>query len=112
MNIVLVDDEEMIVDMFTQLLEPVHDIRSTSSSVEALGMIEKQRPDLLITDYNMPEMDGSELAKAAINTHRIPVIMMTGNVNVTSDSDMIKVMYKPVNYREFLKTITEMGMMK
>jgi len=106
----MVDDSEDIVDIFTELLSMTHAVRSTYSSTEALEMLVSEKPDVLITDYNMPDLDGGELAKIALESYAIPTIIMTGNVNVYSNNKDIKVMYKPVNYKEFLKNVTEMGM--
>jgi len=51
---------------------------------EALGVIENTRIDLIITDYNMPVMDGLEFTKELKERPKfkdIPVILMTGEVN-------------------------------
>lgn len=46
---------------------------------EALAFIEAERPDLVITDLVMPEMDGLELVSAVVDRYpQIPIILMTG----------------------------------
>ncbi len=49
---------------------------------EALEFAEREKPDLILLDINMPEMDGNETMKrlqANKATTGIPVIMLTGN---------------------------------
>ncbi len=51
---------------------------------EALGVIENTRIDLIMTDYNMPVMDGLEFTKKLKERPKskdIPIILMTGEMN-------------------------------
>ncbi len=66
-RIVLAEDRGMILGALSALLELEGDIevvgRATNGS-EALDLVERERPDILVTDIEMPERSGLEVAKA------------------------------------------------
>ena len=80
-TIVLVDDEEMVLTSLSSflMLETEYIVKTFLSPGEALGFIEGNRVDMVISDYLMPEMDGiSFLAKVREIKPQIPRIMLTG----------------------------------
>jgi diguanylate cyclase (GGDEF)-like protein/PAS domain S-box-containing protein len=65
LRILLVDDDEVILLLLKSLLEKAgHTVVTASNGVEGLGMVEKFMPQLILTDWVMPEMDGIEFCKA------------------------------------------------
>jgi len=80
-KILVVDDEKIIVDLHRKLLERSgYDVIVASNGMEALEKIELEKPDLILTDVSMPEMDGLRLCeqlKKNENTYLIPIIMVT-----------------------------------
>jgi CheY-like chemotaxis protein/anti-sigma regulatory factor (Ser/Thr protein kinase) len=80
-TVLVVDDSRMDQRLVGALLKetPKLEVEYAANGVEALGMIRAQSPDLVITDYLMPEMDGLELLLRIGREHPlIPVILMTG----------------------------------
>ncbi|HEY6822549.1 MAG TPA: response regulator [Burkholderiales bacterium] len=64
MNFYLVDDDPDILAMLTRVLEEAgHRVEASPSSLQALKQIPMSRPDCVITDIMMPEMDGFELTR-------------------------------------------------
>ena len=62
-RILVVDDEPFVCDAVRMMLAfDGHAVETASSGKEALGMFEKGKYDLVITDYAMPHMKGDELA--------------------------------------------------
>lgn len=80
-NILLVDDDPRVLDVVGELLSlDGHTVSRFRSAAEALSWLEGgARPDLIITDLGMPEMDGNSFAKASKQAFPdIPIVMMTG----------------------------------
>jgi CheY-like chemotaxis protein/phosphoribosyl 1,2-cyclic phosphodiesterase len=64
MNFYLVDDDPEILTLLTRVLEEAgHRVESAPSSLAALKQIPLSRPDCVITDIMMPDMDGFELTR-------------------------------------------------
>jgi two-component system response regulator DesR len=64
-RVVLAEDQAMVLGALAALLEIEGDIQVVGrahSGLEALTLVERQRPDVLLTDIEMPEMTGLELA--------------------------------------------------
>lgn len=84
-TILVVDDEtdnlEIVTDYLTQA-DAEYKILQAKNGAIALKIAEKVIPDLVLTDWNMPVMDGLELTKALKKNEalaQIPVVMQTAN---------------------------------
>ena len=78
-KVLLIDDNPMILGMLSQALEKFANLETASDSAEGLLKIVESPPDLLITDYQMPGMDGRQLVeklKDRAATARLPIILM------------------------------------
>jgi CheY-like chemotaxis protein len=88
-RILVVDDEPLVCDAVKMMLDfDGHLVETASSGKDALAMLEKTQFDLVITDFEMPEMKGDELA-AAIKA-RAPnqrVVMITAYAEMLQASD-------------------------
>jgi two-component system, chemotaxis family, chemotaxis protein CheY len=65
-------------------------VREAGNGVEAVEAVERQLPDLMVVDINMPEMNGLELIQALRRTHPaddLPIVVITTE---GSDSDIRK----------------------
>ncbi len=89
-NILIVDDQpenlQAISEFFAENNLPYNIIKSLNG-YDALKLTEKKVPDLIITDWEMPGMDGIEFIKqlrTKSQTVNVPIIMCTG-VMITSD---------------------------
>jgi len=82
-NILVADDDEMYLNILQTVLE-AEDYRVTKANdgAQALTLMARTRPDLILLDLNMPGMGGIEVIKKA-KLHEplknIPIIMLTGN---------------------------------
>jgi CheY-like chemotaxis protein len=78
----IVDDSMLIRHTVCRFLEERgFSVESASNGQEALEALERMHPDIIITDMQMPKMDGGELIDALKNhpkTATIPVIVLAG----------------------------------
>lgn len=78
-TLLIVDDETGIVDMIKSYFEPEYDILTAYSGREALEKV-SARPDLILLDINMPEMDGLEVCRQIREYVNCPVLFLTARI--------------------------------
>lgn len=78
-RILVVDDEPFVCDAVKMMLAfDGHDVVTANNGKEALGLFDKDKFDLVITDFAMPGMKGDELAAAVkARSPSQPVVMIT-----------------------------------
>ncbi len=107
-NILIVDDDTAIRDAMHEFIQMSGYVSHTAESAEdALGIIEAQPIDVVITDILLPGMDGLELTDRIKQTHDIDVIVMTGYSGDYSYEEAISkgasdFVFKPVRFEELL----------
>ena len=91
-NILIVDDEEFILTSTQRLLEKSgYSCQTATSGKEALELLQKEKFDLVISDINMPEMDGLELMKKSKELFpNLHFIITTGHITEYSFGDIIE----------------------
>jgi two-component system, chemotaxis family, protein-glutamate methylesterase/glutaminase len=83
-RVLLVDDSPLDLAILQRIIDPMDgvDIVATASSGrEALELIARHLPDVVCTDYMMPEMDGLELTKQIMATHPTPILAVSSVVD-------------------------------
>ena len=80
MTILVVDDDPMLLALLRDFLRQYgHDVETATDGAEALRQMAACRPHLVISDIEMPGMNGLALLKAILVRYPwIPVLMMTG----------------------------------
>lgn len=77
-RILVVDDEYQITRVLKRSLQAHrYDVRTASNGESALDLFHDFHPDLLITDLQMPEMNGIELCRAIRKLSEIPIIVLS-----------------------------------
>lgn len=102
--VMLVDDDPAIVDALEMLLDMSgFAICSAATGEAALALLRDGRwPDVMVTDFRMPDMEGVTLIRQAreIVARPLPVILLTGEVTLTSadlpDLTDCRILHKPV----------------
>ncbi len=83
-TIMVVDDHQDLVDILRMTLESKgFNVRCAYSGKDLFAGLDEHKPDLIILDIMMPEMDGLEVLtrlKGSLGTSSIPVILLTAKV--------------------------------
>jgi CheY-like chemotaxis protein len=85
-KILLVDDNPMILGMLRGALTPLASVTTSNDSADALLKAVDDPPDLLVSDYSMPGMDGQQLVeklKSRPKTAGISVILLASKADIT-----------------------------
>src|SRR5471030_1609892 len=85
-TIMIVDDTEINIDILVEALNDDYELIVAINGLEAIELIEEQKPDLILLDIMMPEMDGYEVLKRLkenLDLEPIPVILLSA----ITDSD-------------------------
>jgi DNA-binding NtrC family response regulator len=91
-RILLVDDEPDMLENCSRILSRQgHTCMTAANGREALAILERERPDLMVTDLKMPEMDGMALLRHAHELDpTLPVIMLTAFATIESAVAAVK----------------------
>jgi DNA-binding response OmpR family regulator len=81
-SVLVVDDEARLVSLVRGYLEQEgYTVFSATNGREALFVAREQRPDLIVLDLMMPEMDGWEFIRQHHKEHNSPIIMLTARID-------------------------------
>ena len=77
-RILVVDDDRQITRMLrTSLQSSGYTVVIANDGMEGFNLFQSERPDLIITDLAMPEMDGQELTEAVRRVANTPIIVLS-----------------------------------
>jgi len=80
-KIFIVDDEPQIVKVLKAYLEKAgYQVVTADDGKNALGIFQREKPDFLILDLNLPGLDGLEVCKSIRRDSNIPILMLTARV--------------------------------
>src|ERR1700733_4834217 len=86
-KILIVDDETQITRVLkTALSTQGYSLRIAANGVEGMQAVHEWRPDLVITDVSMPEMNGVELCREIRTVSQVPIIVLS-----VRNQDQVKV---------------------
>ena len=114
-RIMVVDDDAMIRKMLREVLVQrcSYIVEEASNGIEACIRIGSSRPDLLIMDLFMPEMNGIEVCRVLKNDpvlSDMKIMIITGHeghplIGDISEFGFIDTLYKPFNLEDFVKRV-------
>ena len=87
-KILIVDDEKMMLKMATHILIKNYKIIGATSGAEAIELFKKERPDMVLSDLLMPEMDGYTLHHElqSVSDEPVPIMFMTADESDEAES--------------------------
>lgn len=114
-KILIVDDTPLMLRNFKAMLEHTYDVILATSGRQALNTIPQEEPDLILLDYEMPEMNGKEVFEAILDDEdmrHIPVVFLTSvserkTVFSILQSKPAGYIIKPVDQEKLLNTVQE-----
>ena len=110
-TILLVEDEYATLEVLTLLFERAgYQVLTASDGEEGLVRLHERRPDIVLTDFWMPRLDGGEFCQRMQEDERwrgIPVIMMTAAHGPKTPvfPGVVAVFAKPLLFDELLSTV-------
>ena len=119
--VLIVDDNAQNLELLQAYLEEIDcDTIPAYDGLQALELVAKRKPDLVLLDIMMPQMSGFEVCrrlKKDPNTQDIPIIMVTalsefGDIERGIDSGTDDFVSKPVNRLELLARVKTMLKLK
>lgn len=113
-NILIVDDEEMITTLIKSLLNREGNIDVANNGVEALNYLEKKFYKLVISDIDLPKMDGLSFYKKSVAkfpTLRKRFLFMSGDLSPERkaffDENHLKYLSKPMKIKVLREAASE-----
>ncbi len=115
-TILVADDESHILHVVSlKLRNAGYRVLTASDGQEALELAVQEQPDLLITDYHMPQLSGLELCrrlKQDASIRPIPAIMLTARgyhlePQDTEESGILQLISKPFSPRHLLVAVED-----
>jgi DNA-binding NtrC family response regulator len=90
-KILIVDDEPSIRNSLKLILQSQFEVSTARDGEEAIGLAERDRPDIVLLDMTLPKMDGLEVMKRLKERAAgVPVIMLTAASSVRTAVHAIK----------------------
>lgn len=88
-------------------------LEDVPDAVSALAVIDNVKPDLIITDYKMPVLNGLEFLKTIRGgeSYRVvPVIFLTAKMDIEADVNdpFVKILHKPFSFAVLINCISTM----
>jgi chemotaxis response regulator CheB len=94
-KVLLVEDSPVAIGLYKKLLESSPEIQVVGTAFDgnqALIMISSLKPQVVITDLQMPGMDGYELIKQAMAKYPVPILVLSNAVQKEDIDNYFKVL--------------------
>ena len=110
------DDSHIVLAVSLKLSRAGFDVKTARDGQEAWEEIARQAPDLVLTDCQMPRMDGLELSRRLREspaTREIPIFMLTAKgmeldaAELRENLGINRVIMKPFSPRDLLRAVEE-----
>jgi len=91
---VVVDDDPLINELLEAMLHrPEYDVTSVVNGLDAIEIVRREQPDIVVLDLMLPRVDGFDVLeqlRADPATHDVPVIVLTGKVLSDGEWERLK----------------------
>ncbi len=114
-KVLLVDDAPDVREMISDFLKMEgYQVVTASNGLEALQVLEKEKPEAAIVDIEMPEMNGLEFSKKVLSQNpNFPIVIISAYVEKYSMDYISKIgiktiLRKPINLNELAQSIRDL----
>ena len=114
-RVLVIDDDEMTRTLVTRMLTGEgHQVEAAVDGAEGLRLFGKRPPDVVLTDINMPGLDGHEVIAAIRVLHTdVPIIAISGGGAIAKDELLLKasalgaveIIMKPFEFRQLVGAV-------
>jgi CheY-like chemotaxis protein len=108
LKVLIVDDEKELLYIMKSILGDLYDVDTASNGIEALHILEDNQYDLIITDINMPRMDGNALIKNIRERNILTDIIVISGNSVHLPNEVKAKFQKPLDVVKLIKKINEL----
>ena len=115
-RIVIIDDDLDMLQLMKTMLGQAYEVSGTPDPTQAVDLVQHIRPDLILLDLMMPDIDGWTLYKAIREnelTQHIPVIIVTAKTNALDKVLGLQIAHvdgylnKPFSHAELLGSVNK-----
>ena len=112
-TIIAVDDSNLNLTIYKKILKPLYDIYTVSSATKMFKMMEHVKPDLILLDVEMPDINGYETARMLKEQdafREIPIIFLTARNDPVSQKIGLNLgaadyIFKPIDGSQLIERI-------
>ncbi len=114
-RVLVIDDDEITRTLVTRMLTGEgHQVEEAVDGAEGLRLFGKRPPDVVLTDINMPGLDGHEVIAAIRVLHTdVPIIAISGGGAIAKDELLLKasalgaveIIMKPFEFRQLVGAV-------
>lgn len=114
-NILIIDDNALVLRNMKVLLDDKYSVSVAASATQAYMAMEKRKPDVILLDYEMPEINGKDLyikIKKDEEYKDIPIVFLTSAADANVVQELLSLrpagyVLKPVNTMNLLSVIED-----
>ena len=112
-RVLIVDDDPRIVQLLTEHFKQTYTVETAMSGGEALSIVRRARPDVVVLDVMLPGMSGIHVLKELKRTDpTIPVIVVTGTDSLAIANEAVRsgattYLRKPFDLRDLDQRVAE-----
>jgi DNA-binding response OmpR family regulator len=112
-RVLIVDDDPRIVQLLTEHFKQTYTVETAMSGGEALGIVQRARPDVVVLDVMLPGMSGIHVLKELKRADpTIPVIVVTGTDSLAIANEAVRsgattYLRKPFDLRELDERVAQ-----
>ncbi len=114
-KVLIIDDDKLILDLVENTLQEEYDVISVLDGREGINIAKTQKPDIILLDIMMPELDGfmtSNILNSIPETRDIPIIFLsakktTKGYRIAHKSGAIGYIMKPFHPDDLLDYLSK-----